>query len=52
MAKKACILLKVSQNMYFDANVNFFTKNTKLAQISPIFPCFPIMPILPFCCRF
>ena len=48
MAKKACIVLKVGQNMYFDVNVRFFATNTKFAQFSPIFPGFPIMPILPF----
>ena len=52
MAKKAYIVLKLGQNMYFDTNVHFFAKKNKFPQISPIFQGFPIMPILPFCCRF
>ena len=38
MAKKACIVLKVGQNMYFDANVRFFAKNTKCAQFLYLIP--------------
>ena len=41
MAKKACIVLKFSQNMYFDAHVHFFCKKY---QICPNFPDFPGFP--------
>ena len=41
MAKKVYIVLKVVQNMYFDANVNFFCKKY---QICPNFPDFSGFP--------
>ena len=42
MAKKACIVLKCGQNMYFDVNFRFSAKKYQICPLSPDFPGFPV----------